>query len=1020
MRPLRLVMNAFGPYRGKIDLDFTKFGTSSIFLVNGPTGAGKTMIFDALTYALYNETSGKSRDADMLKSQFATDEDLCYVELTFELGGATYRVYRVPQQKGPGQRTKTKKWTSEVEFYRDDELLETGRNATVAIQTLMGLTVEQFRQIVMLPQGEFRRLLVSGSNEKEEIFRNIFGTGHIQAFQERLKDKRRDLRNSFKEFEAKREQILSSIVVEEDAVLADAIERKDSEKVIDCLSQTIEVMDKELVQTRAAKETLDQQAKKDEIALGLLKEKDILIVNKTKLEEQKIQIQQVELRLLLHEQATIVKIALDKKVELQQVKEKTTKELATSKVAFETVQTEKEALLEKEQLVEAEKQQLGTIRKEIQTLEVEQQKFAEVTVKEKEIDQQDQQLKTIIEDTIKLESLLEGTQKDIQILEADIENIQTWRTDLKEMTEQINSLTKDLTDVNEEKGILEKLAKLKGELAGLLKENKTVTERANASEHLYDTARQQYFGNLAGILAMELEEEEPCPVCGSVHHPAKASSQEGTVTDEELTQLEKQRAKDKQFEQLIAERVNTKANAIKEQQDLLGYEVQDIEERLTEVKESSLQLEQRVNESLATKDALEKQLERETTWREALAKAQQSYQETLLQSTQANNQKELLVTKIKEGRNQVEAIKANLHFASAKAVQAEIDTKNEQIATIEKHATAIQRQLTDAKTKQASLEATIHMLEKQLTEQTTQLEAQSVVFEELLAKYDFTEEFAVHLLEVATKEQFINELKQYEEEKAFNTRRLAEVETQLATNKDTRSLAEIETNLFETHKTITETNETIEALITQVSQYKTSLQGMQANFKASEKIAKPLAIYEELAEIADGRKLAGYVSFERYVLSIYFEEVLHAANQRFENMTNNQYEMIRREDRTKGGGAEGLDIDVFDRYTGKTRSVNTLSGGETFKASLALALGLSEIIQSQQGGVHVDTLFVDEGFGTLDVDSLEVAIETLIDLQTTGRLIGIISHVEELKERIPARIVVEKQQEGSHAHIEVE
>lgn len=1019
MRPLRLIMNAFGPYRGKIDLDFTKFGTSSIFLVNGPTGAGKTMIFDALTYALYNATSGQMREADMLKSQFATDEDLCYVELIFEIAHTEYRIYRVPQQTGPGTRTKTKKWTSEIEFYKEDTLVSTGRDANADIQALMGLTVDQFRQIVMLPQGEFRRLLVSGSNEKEQIFRNIFGTANIQAFQERLKDKRKDFRAAFKEYEAKREQILSSIPAEEGTDLATAIMRKDSEQVITNLENLIGEMGTELKAARAEKVKLDQVIKKEETIYNLLSEQERLKKQEATLMEQKEQIEAYETALLLHEQAQLVKIEVDKKTEIESSLKKTELELKTSKEKLTETQTKQAALIDEEEKSNKEVSELPNLRKKIQDLEAEQLKFTDLTLKNDALKQFEQELKETNKQKKQLEQFVMDYQKEVKKLEADLANIHIWREDLKQITKQLQALDAEHKETRQQEDIIEKILKLQTEMAGLINEHKEASKQARTYEEAYTDARLQYFGNLAGILATELADETPCPVCGSTHHPNLATQPMGTVNDEELAQLEEERTKTRQFENSLQIRLDNKATAIQEQQALLGSQAENYAERLAEVKASSQLLAENVREMEAAKEKLDIQLERENSWRKDLVTAQNMHQDCLLKLTKTTAKLETTSEKIRTVTSEIATIQENLHFESAAAVQAELDTKNERILWIEKTANDIQKQLTAVKTKEASLKATIRMLSKQLTEQEFNLEKQTIAVADLLEKYAFTDAFTIYLLTEAKQEQHTNVIKQYKEETTFTKRRLVEVENQLLTNEDNRSLAEITASLATLNEEIINNERHTEKLVKQMNQLEISLMGMVSNFTESEKIAKPLAIYEELAEIADGKKRAGYVSFERYVLSIYFEEVLQAANQRFEQMTNNQYEMMRRENRTKGAGAEGLDIDVFDRYTGKTRSVNTLSGGETFKASLALALGLSDVIQSQQGGVRVETLFVDEGFGTLDADSLEMAIETLMELQTTGRLIGIISHVEELKERIPARIVVEKQQEGSYARIEV-
>lgn len=220
MRPIRLIMNAFGPYRGKVDLDFTKFDASSIYLISGPTGSGKTTIFDGISYALYNKASGGQRDVDMLKSQFSTDEDLCFVDFTFDLGGVTYRIKRNPTQRAPGTRGRPINYPSDVELFREDESIEQGAmNVDQAVESLLGITYDQFNQIVLLPQGEFRKLLLSSSKEKEEIFRNIFGTEAIQRFQTLLKEKTTDLNNRYKEYGLLLNQSISGINAEADEAL---------------------------------------------------------------------------------------------------------------------------------------------------------------------------------------------------------------------------------------------------------------------------------------------------------------------------------------------------------------------------------------------------------------------------------------------------------------------------------------------------------------------------------------------------------------------------------------------------------------------------------------------------------------------------------------------------------------------------------------------------------------------------------------------------------------------------------
>ncbi|HLR92242.1 MAG TPA: AAA family ATPase, partial [Atopostipes sp.] len=346
MRPVRLVMHAFGPYRGKVDLDFTNFGASSIYLISGPTGSGKTTIFDGISYALYNKASSTARDPDMLKSQFATDEDLCYVELTFEMGQTEYRVKRIPKQRAPGARGTPINQPREVEFYKENQLLDTGMDADAAIETLLGLTYDQFRQIVLLPQGEFRKLLLSSSRDKEAIFRNIFGTEAIQDFQDRLRDKAKALNKEYEEYGTRLDQSLQNIEGIEDETLATAIDQTDYEKVLDILAETIEKENKELTQNKQEIEKLNQVERQRETLIGLLEEQAALEKQKEELEELKEEIKVHQKSLRLDAQAKEVNVEADKTKDLEKEAKALNEQLEENKVSLVEVKKELEVLLE--------------------------------------------------------------------------------------------------------------------------------------------------------------------------------------------------------------------------------------------------------------------------------------------------------------------------------------------------------------------------------------------------------------------------------------------------------------------------------------------------------------------------------------------------------------------------------------------------------------------------------------------------------------------------------------------------
>lgn len=660
------------------------------------------------------------------------------------------------------------------------------------------------------------------------------------------------------------------------------------------------------------------------------------------------------------------------------------------------------------------------IRKEITSLEAEREKFEELEKKTKDLKAKHDTLKLTHKEIKDFETAAEKFVEQIKSLTADIKKIQTWRDDLNNEQKKQEDLKETHIKLKSKKEALEKIIKLQQELTELLKENETCSKRYSKSQQEYEQARRHYFGNLAGVLVGELEDDKACPVCGSLHHPNPTNTNAGTITEEELEAYEQTRDKDKTVHTEIAAAMKQKANQIKEQEEWLAEVDGEYTDILASVEKQESILIEELTERTKTLENLEEKLSQENTWRKALEDAQTDSQENQLHLTQVKSKEANILEKIAELKASINDINQELRFESPKAVQEIIEQHQNKIKKVQKEAEDIRNTYTEKLSKQAQTETSISMLEEQLQKEKTAKSKQKNILDDLMNQYEFVEGFSEYLLESDEEKEYQEAIKYYDDERLYNARQLKQTNERLEKQDDRRPLAEVEANLLDIRDQKERCENERDALIAQNSKHTSSFDEIKANYTESQKIHKPLAIYEELAEIANGSTKTNYISFERYVLSIYFEEVLFAANQRFETMANGRYEMVRRENRTKGAGPEGLEIDVFDRYAGARRSVKTLSGGETFKASLALALGLSDVIQNQQGGVHVDTLFIDEGFGTLDADSLEMAIETLMDLQATGRLIGVISHVDELKDRIPARIVVENKQEGSQARIEVE
>lgn len=1034
MRPIELRMQAFGPYRSLVHLDFTKFGTNSIFLINGPTGSGKTTIFDAISYALYNRASGQIRDTDMMKSQFATDEELAFVELSFEMKNKNYRIIRTPKQKGPGERVKVREYPSSVEFYREGEIIGQGTDANNQIIDLLGLNYEQFRQIVLLPQGEFQQLLISNSRDKEEIFRNIFGTENIEDFQENLKEKRAEYRKRYESFETRLEQSLETIGIEcidtkKANLLVDAIQHKDYKQVLELLKKVITKEEKDFIQIKNQLKKISKYEKTYQNLNQLLTEKEELVLRQAELNELAYEIEKYQERIEKNKNAREVKkeneslnLLKKSKMELEEnIFEKDEREIQVKK--------ELKDLRAQEKKSEEAEEKLNNIRTNVTTLEIELNKFEDIDEKEQIIQDSEKKLVYItedIEESAKTENTL--TNK-IELLRVDINKLSFWRKDLDNKRQDKEELEKSIKKTSKIKDNLNRIINLQNELILLIKENEITYEKHQDSQEKYKSIRQQYFNNLAGVLAKDLVDNEPCPVCGSKEHPKRNHDEVDLVTEEKLEEYEKIRDKNKlKYNELelqirqTGDLIKNEINSIdKDSSDNLNKE--NFRKELLLKEKIIIELKNDLEKNKENILELESHLKQEENWRIKLEEMQKRIQDNKLELSETRNKKSNEQSKIKENEDQIKKIREKLQSESPQELEEKISSLKKEIKWIEEKAEEIRKALNKRTSEATKIETSLKLLREQLKEGNKKAVQQENLVESLFEEYHLGKNFLDYVVKHEELKRMEEKIEKFKEDRTYTNRQLEKINSQLQGYKEERlqTTTEIKKLLVDLNVKQLELEEKRDKIIRQLDGHENSYKEIENNYKESQDIYKPLAVYAELAEVANGSsKRTSYVSFERYLLSIYFSEILLAANERFIKMTNSRYELVRREEKTKGQSAEGLEINIFDRYSGKERSVKSLSGGETFKASLALALGLSDVIQSQKGGVEIDTLFVDEGFGTLDTDSLEMAIETLMDLQSSGRLIGVISHVEELKDRIPARILVENIKEGSHARIEID
>jgi len=1017
MRPIKLEMNAFGPYKNNTVLDFTQFQNQTLFLVSGPTGAGKTTIFDAIAYALYDDSSGSSREKDTFKSQFATDMDTCFVTFTFEYNGQIYSVKRTPAQTGPGKNGKPKKVLSAVAYYHDDTVTTKVRDANIELQQLLSLTYEQFKQIVMLPQGEFKKLLESDSSDKQNIFRNIFGTAVINNFQEHLKKKTSELQVQAKAALEGLKTAFTFVADISDEELQQAIAYEDTEAV----QARIMVLLFEKEQERAALEAklalLRQKSQTVDDNRKLLLEIDQLSGEKLQLAEQRASISELKKQLTEHEQA----VAADekRKVYLSEETEEKNKrlQLAENKRELTIIEAMYAEKKEAAAALEATYQQIPFWREAVDALKEQEKEIIALAEKKKQL--------------AALNGNITGAEKEKRIAEAKRDERIEELKGLSEGLASIAAAQKEAVLLQETLGSI-RSARLQtenkktktGQIA-LFLIRKTGEIQAMQNQYQLFLAKDEelrnqtslYNKNLAGILAENLVEGEDCPVCGSPHHPALAEKASSTLNAEGLESLGQERNTEYAVYQTSAASLQNIQEQLQTLYDALNIEADHYESFAASLEillndqadsEKNVLAAIKINqELLAQQDLLQKKFQTaETKMRELEGAIQQSL------STITFNQ-----TRLAEIIETISQSEAHLSESDLQTVQTKRIQQAEEIEAVSKQYADVQVEINEKVKQIAVCEANAITYATQVAEASERLKNAKAAFEAVLTATNLTEPFDAFILSPERAKQNKATIEQYEGRITINQARSEKL--QLASQLlDPASTAETFTEqLHALGADIQYLDKEKEKLASALHQLSTASERISTIYKNQQKAVTSFNQYKTLSDIANGSKETDYVSFERYVLAIYYSDIIEAANHRFQQMTNNRYLLTRKEEKGKGAGAKGLDLDVFDNYTGQTRGVKTLSGGESFKASLALALGLSDVMQSRSGGIHIDTLFIDEGFGTLDSESLDAAIETLFDLNSKGRLVGIISHVDELKTRIPVHIEVSRSDEGSSAKI---
>lgn len=926
MKPLKLTMSAFGSYAGKNVIDFTG-QQQGIFLITGDTGAGKTTIFDAITYALYNQTSGGERNGNMMRSQYARPETETYVELEFLYRGQTYRVRRNPDYKISktlkNGKIREQKVPHSVELtLPDGTVFPEKKNATDAkIIEILGLTADQFSQIVMIAQGDFLKLLYTKSDERKMIFSKLFRTDIYWKIQENLRRKSMEMDERIQENDRAFEQEKSRIIPlpeSEELPLDELVERlrerlKDALKEQNLRRANVEELNKKITKYEeinklfVSLEKIRQTGKELEARQAESKERRQQIENARKADKVLVAEQQN-----LRQQQEVEQSA--------QAIAKMTETLANDQEMFESLKTQ----LQEEEA--KQKREAADIQKKMLALE---QSFPSYEALQN-ARSEEQQAKKVWEDLGKTsEELFHKKEAGIAALKEQ-----------QKRQEQIVEQTKK----NWEQTSL------------------SASESAKHYEHMYEA----FLKEQAGILAENLSAGCPCPVCGSTVHPDPAKLSDHAVTELEVEQAKKTRA------------------AAEEKRDLAyaAFEAEKTE------KQKLAQAVEKEEADFVLAQTIAKQQRKE---------AEQNY--VSLQKIAEQIREKLVYPSLAEAKKQYAAMQKALE-----AAEQEIERKRQKVSELAEAMNTLKGQKLAEEENQKTAKKLAVKTEKE--------------YAKLLEKSGFVSEETYHLaiLPERGRSKLEREEKEYESQclRQQSEQKLLEKQVSGKTYTDTTELNE---RLKVEKQALKEAEKTYMELHTAYENDRSVLQNCAVYLEKGKKLESEDQVIKSLSKTANGR-LSGSakIDFETYIQRQYFKQIIHEANKRLLTMSNHQFILKLKEEANTGRKTnEGLDLSVYSLVTDSERDVKTLSGGESFLAALAMALGLSDIVERSAGAIHPDMMFIDEGFGSLDAQSRQQAIEVLGELAGDSRMVGIISHVTELKEQIDHKLVVSRTDKGSRA-----
>ena len=1042
MRPLALVISAFGPYAGRQELDFSVLGDHGIYLVYGDTGAGKTSIFDAVSYALYGEASGRERNSVMLRSDFATPETKTFVSLLFEYRGERYTVTRSPEYERPKLRGggTTKEPAGADLILPDGSIVSGMRAVNEKIEHVLGLSREQFSQIIMIAQGDFRRFLLSDTKDRSAILRRIFATRPYRDFQEELKRRMLEAKRNLETETTSFLQYAKSVFAEGESQAVAAIrswmESPGAYRLGELTDAMTELLQEQESEITLKKTELEELWRKKSELSALITNSEQTNKQLTDLNFQKLEFRNLEeQRSQMCEKEHRLKMGITALRTVKPVWEQyCAAQLEWNNLSLEIASAEKDEnmaagkweaaaeFLKEEQGREGEREAFA---EEISRLSEQLPRYEQIErchLKQKEIREA---LARNIEETRKAKLLLERAEaerRDRQEEMAALSGLELQQERLELAYSQVLEKKQAIEGLSDS---IERWRSRKTDWTGFREEFEAAESEFEETENRLRRMESAFLREQAGILAQTLEEGIPCPVCGSKHHPLLAIPSREAPSEAELKNV-RESAKLARSEW---ENLSLASGAAKLETEVMLAECMSIAVRYIpdlqpqQLPQAALRLQTEIQLELKELESKQERCQRDFRRRELLVSTLSGTETeidricremTLLE--QENAQCEVVLSRL-EG--EYDTLSQGLVFPDIKTAEDAFREKRTALYLLRQELDKAKQEWDSALSAHEKAKAVLSERLSRKTKIEGSVKQYKAACEEALEKAGFSseKEYVNALITEEIVKNVENELSAYRESIRITSREIFRLEAETQ-GKAYSNIEALQEELLEVEEKVIFLTDMLATMQSRHLGNANAHDNLRATRNRIGKREEDYLCYKGLSDTANG-DIGGKakITFETYLQTAYFSRIINAANYRFGRMSKGRFELMRRREPDSLRSQSGLELDVFDHYTGKSRDVRSLSGGESFQASLSLALGLSDLVQQTAGGIQLDTMFIDEGFGALDMEALDVAVTTLQQVAGNRRLIGIISHIGELAGRIDRQIHVYRSNAGSYVEI---